>query len=302
MLDPRLAVPFTAYALPWLAELDHTDPRTSMLEAEPWPPLTTSEGGQVAELFGDLADLKSPYLLGHSRGVAALARAAAQGLGMPDDDVRELELAGHLHDVGRVAITNAVWDKAGRLTTDEWEQLRLHAYYSERILAGSDELARLVPLVGRHHERLDGSGYHHGSHAADLSMSARVLAVADLYQTKSEVRPHRAALPAEQVEQLLTDQVRGGRLDSDAVAAVLAAAGHDVRVAPSLPAGLSHREAEILVLLARGLSNAQIASRLVISRRTAEHHVQHIYTKIGISSRAAAAIFALEHGLVGPDG
>ena len=302
MLDPRLADLFSIHGEEWLSDLDRTDPHTTLLDEEPWPPLTTTDCRPIAELFGDLADLKSPYLLGHSRGVAALAGRAAEQLGLPTPVVHDVELAGHLHDVGRVAVSNAIWDKTQPLTADEWEQIRLHAYYSERILAGSDELARLVPLVGRHHERLDGTGYHRGSQAADLSMPARILAVADLYQTRSEPRPHRAAQPPELVEELLTAQARRGGLDPEATAAVLVAAGRQVRVTRRLPAGLSAREAEVLVLVARGLSNAEIAARLVISRRTAEHHVQHIYTKIGASSRAAAAIFAVEHRLVGPDG
>lgn len=188
-----------------------------------------------------------------------------------------------------------MWDKPGRLSGDEWEQVRLHPYHSERILASSSTLARLAPLVGRHHERLDGTGYHRGSTVDDLSMPARILAAADAYRTLIEPRPHRPALAPDQAAQHL----RSAALDPDAVRAVLVSAGHP---APTprrrRPDGLSDREVEVLALLAIGCSNAEIASRLVISRRTAEHHVQHIYTKIGVSSRAAATLFAIEHHLV----
>jgi DNA-binding CsgD family transcriptional regulator len=204
-----------------------------------------------------------------------------------------------LHDVGRVAISDAVWEKPDRLNGYEWEQVRLHGYHSERILAGSERLARLVPMVGMHHERLDGSGYHRGSRSADLPMPVRVLAAADAYQAMTQHRPHRPALAPEQAQLRLLDDARAGILDPDAVTAVLAAAGVDAVVArPEPPAGLSDREVEVLGLVANGCSNAQIAQRLVISRRTAEHHVQHIYTKIGVSSRAAVALFAMEHGLL----
>jgi HD-GYP domain-containing protein (c-di-GMP phosphodiesterase class II) len=253
----------------------------------------------VATVFADLSDLKSPYTHGHSREVARLARGAGEHLGLDDGSLDTLEMAGLLHDVGRVAISSRIWDKPGPLTTQEWEEVRLHAYHSERILAGSERLAPLVELVGRHHERCDGSGYHRGSGRAELPPPTCVLAAADVYQAMTQERPHRAALTPAQAEAELHDSVRTGLLDAEAAGAVLAAAGHDIEVRRELPAGLTEREAQVLGLVARGHSNRQIAEALRISRRTAEHHVQHIYTKIGSSSRAAAALFAMEHDLLG---
>jgi DNA-binding CsgD family transcriptional regulator len=159
-------------------------------------------------------------------------------------------------------------------------------------------LTRLAPLAGRHHERLDGSGYHRGSGRSELSTLDNVLAAADMYHALVEPRPHRAALPPDRARRRLAEAADRSTLDRDAVAAVLAAAGHPVRVATTLPHGLSEREVDVLRLVARGSTNADVAARLGISRRTAEHHVQHIYTKIGVSSRAAAALFAVEHRLL----
>jgi HD-GYP domain-containing protein (c-di-GMP phosphodiesterase class II) len=300
MLDPRVAAHFLERAEALLGDLGARDPHERVLDAEP-PPVARVPGQrlvEVAEVFGDLADLKIPHTYGHSRGVAALARAAGEQVRLAPSDLDDLELAGLLHDVGRVAISNTVWDKADRLSAHEWEQVRLHAYHSERILAGSEELARLGRLVGMHHERADGSGYHRGCTAADLSMSSRLLAAADAYQAMTQPRPHRSALTAEQAERQLLQDAHTGRLDAEAVGAVLTAAGHEARVRREAPAGLTAREVEVLRLLAEGCRNAEIAGRLVISRRTAEHHVQHIYTKLGVSSRAAAALFAMEHGLL----
>ena len=302
MLDPALVAQFADHAGEWLTELAADDPRNVMLATEPLPQVEVPDLRLVAEVFGDLADLKSPYFLGHSRGVAGLAAGAAEHLHLAERTRSDLAVAGLLHDVGRVAISNAVWDRPGKLTADQWEQVRLHPYHSERILAGSTELARLAPLVGRHHERLDGSGYYRGSVGADLSVPARILAVADTYQGLTSRRPHRSAFSLGQAERCLLDETRRGTLDADAVRAVLAAAGRPtVPTRPQLPKGLSDREVEVLGLLARGYGNAQIAARLVISRRTAEHHVQHIYTKIGVSSRAAATLFAVEQHLLDGD-
>ncbi|MGZ8741892.1 MAG: HD domain-containing phosphohydrolase [Nocardioides sp.] len=303
MLDPSLVELVTEETCAWLNDLNAPDMRTVVLATEPTPHVTVPDPHLVAEVFGDLADLKSPYLLGHSRAVAALAGRAAEQLRMPEETRRDLEMAGLLHDVGRVAVSSAVWDKPTHLSSDEWEQVRLHPYHSKRILVGSAELGRLAPLVARHHERLDGSGYHRGSTAEDLSLPARILATADAYRTMTEVRPHRAALSPQQARQRLLDEATRGTLDGDAVHAVLVAAGHSVPVTVrQRPNQLSEREAQVLGLVARGCSNAEIASRLVISRRTAEHHVQHIYTKIGGSSRAAATLFAIEHHLLDRDG
>jgi HD-GYP domain-containing protein (c-di-GMP phosphodiesterase class II)/DNA-binding CsgD family transcriptional regulator len=305
LLDPHLADHFDKHAAALLTEVAATDPRALVADAEPPPVVTVPDARlvEVARVFGDIADVKTPHTYGHARGVGALARDAGELLGLGTGEVDDLELAALVHDVGRVAVSSAVWSKPGALSTSEWEQVRLHAYHSERILAGSRRLAPLGAMVGAHHERCDGSGYHRGSTSADLTVPARILAAADVYQAMTQPRPHRPAFAPEQIERQLLDDVSAGLLDADAMAAVLAAAGSDATVPrPEPPAGLTDREVEVLALVAEGLSNPQIAEVLVISRRTAEHHVQHIYSKIGASSRAAAALFAMEHGLLGPGG
>jgi HD-GYP domain-containing protein (c-di-GMP phosphodiesterase class II) len=302
MLDPSLAQRFASQADALLGELNAADPRAVVLTAEPAPQARVVDVHlpDVATVFGDLADLKTPFTHGHAQGVARLARDAGARLGLRRADLVDLQVAALLHDVGRVAIPGRVWEKRGALTGPEWEQVRLHAYHSERILAGSERLARLVPVVGMHHERLGGDGYHRGCRAAEIPTAARILAAADAYQAMTQTRPHRPALTEDRARHELLDVARQGTLDRDAVGAVLAAAGHDADVPPrSAPAGLTEREVEVLALVAQGCTNAQIAQRLVISRRTAEHHVQHIYTKLGVSSRAAVAVFAMEHNLLG---
>jgi DNA-binding NarL/FixJ family response regulator len=124
-----------------------------------------------------------------------------------------------------------------------------------------------------------------------------VLAAADVFAGMTADRPHRAAHPPEKAAAELR-RLADGRLDLDAVRAVLNAAGETPPPARGAPAGLSEREIEVLRLMTRGLSNREIGTRLFISGRTTEHHVQHIYTKIGVSTRAAAAMFAMHHDLV----
>jgi DNA-binding CsgD family transcriptional regulator len=198
-----------------------------------------------------------------------------------------------------VGVSAGVWTKAGALSEREWEQVRLHPYYTERVLARPGRLARLGALAALHHERLDGSGYHRGAPAALLSPAARILAAADAYQAMTEPRPYRPARGAELAADELRREVRAGRLDRDAVDGVLAAAGHRVqRGRRPFVAGLTEREVEVLRLVARGHSKKEIAARLVIAEKTADNHVQHIYEKIGVSTRAGATLFAMEQHLL----
>lgn len=260
--------------------------------------LTQGELDLALEAFADFIDIKSPYTLGHSRGVADLATGAAERLALPDDDVRRLRRAALLHDLGRLGVSNAVWDKPGVLTPAEAERVRLHPYLTDRMLASCPGLAVLGEIAVQHHERLDGSGYPRGLRGDALTVAGRLLAAADAYHAKLEVRPHRSALTQDAAATWLRSEVRAGRFDGEAADAVLAAAGHAVRRRKDWPAGLTTREVEVLRLLARGLSNRQIAERLTIARRTVDNHVDHVYTKLGVSNRARASLVAVRYGLM----
>lgn len=300
LIDPDVVSVFVEHAAELLAELDAVDPRASLLELEPEPVRVVSESefAEVALAFADIADLKAPCFHEHSRRVAALAQEAAKRLGLDEAAVADVYAAGLLHDLGRVSVSDAIWEQPRALSRLEWDQVRLHAYHSERIVGASAGLARLAPIVGMHHERQDGSGYHRGVAGHAVPMSARVLASADVYVALTQDRPHRPRLEPAAAAAESRAEARQGRLDPEVVECVLAAAGERARTRRSWPAELTEREVDVLRLIADGLSNREIARRLVISPRTAEHHVQHVYAKIGVSSRAAAALFALEHGLL----
>ena len=247
--------------------------------------------------MGNFADLISPYLAGHSAGVAELAAAAARRCRIDEAGVVALRRAALVHDLGRVAVNARIWQKRGPLTADELEQVRLHPYHSERVLAHSEFLSALTPVAGAHHERLDGSGYHRAASGPDLALPARVLASADAYHAMTEPRPHRAPIAPERAAKILGEEASAGRLDADAVTAVVEAAGQP---APRIerPAGLTEREAEVVAMLARGMQTRQVARALGISVKTADRHIQNAYRKIDVSTRAAATLFAMEHGLL----
>jgi HD-GYP domain-containing protein (c-di-GMP phosphodiesterase class II) len=300
LYDPALVEIFRREAGSLLAPLAGESVWDAVLEAEPGAPLMIAEDRMDAalEAAADFSDMKSPYLLGHSRGVAELAAAAARQCGLSAADAADLRRAALVHDIGRVAVSAAIWDKAGPLGDGEWERVRMHSYYTERILARSPALARLSEIAAAHHERMDGTGYHRRYPAALQPPSARILAAADVYRALREDRPHRAAfsLPAAAAE--LRREAASGRLDARAAEAVLAAAGHRASPAKAPAGGLSAREMEVLRLLVRGLSNREMGKRLFISPKTVGHHVQHIYGKIEVSTRAGAALFAARNNLL----
>jgi HD-GYP domain-containing protein (c-di-GMP phosphodiesterase class II) len=300
-LDPAIVDVFVRHSSRILDELNAGDPRDRILEVEPHPVAERDENEliEIATAFADAADLKTPFMHQHSTGVAALASSAAERGGLDRAQVEELRIAALLHDLGRVGVSDAIWEKPGALTTAEWEMVRMHPYHSERMLTISRTLEPVARTAGMHHERSDGSGYHRGSRGAEIPMTARVLAAADAFVAMTQERPHRPALEPEQAAQELKRDVRDAKLDPEAVAAVLGVAGQDAGGSRALrPSGLSEREVEVLRLLAEGYSNPDIAERLTVSRRTAEHHVQHIYAKIGVSTRPGAALFALQHHLL----
>ena len=301
MLDPEIASAFVRRDRELLEGIADVDPLHAAVAIEPEPVRRVLERGldECARTFADMIDLKTPFTHGHSSGVAELAEGAGSRMGLQGDEVVALRRAALLHDLGRVGVPDGVWEKPGPLSEGEWEQVRLHAYHAERILSRAEALSPLARVAGMHHERLDGTGYHRQASGSVIPMTARVLAAADAYQAMTQDRPHRPALSHDAAAAELEEGVRGSKLDGDAVAAVVEASGHRAGPVPrQRPAGLSEREVEVLRLVAQGLSNRDIADRLFISRRTAESHVQHIYTKIGFSTRAGAAMFAMRHDLL----
>jgi HD-GYP domain-containing protein (c-di-GMP phosphodiesterase class II) len=299
--DPRLAELATRNFAELLADLDETRMWEQAVETEPFPQRWIA-GERVDAAFtaiATLTGLKSPWLREHSTDVAELAEAAAWRMGLPAASVTLVRRAALAHDLGRVGVSNAIWEKPGPLGFGEWERVRLHPHFTERAFAQSAALAPIGMLAGTHHERLDGSGYHRGTRGPALDQTARLLAAADCYAAMREMRPYRPALDAPTAEATLLREANEGRLDTDAVEAVLNAGGHRVRQRPrELPAGLTERELEVLLVLVRGESNQGIAVDLGISAKTVGHHIQHVYQKAGVRSRAAATVWAFEHDLL----
>jgi HD-GYP domain-containing protein (c-di-GMP phosphodiesterase class II) len=298
--DPGVADVLLEEGEGWLAEAAGSAwEAVQAVEPEPVILLAGLRLDDVLSAFADFADLKSPFTLGHSRNVADLVEGAARSAGLNADEAREASRAALVHDLGKTGIPNGILEKPGPLSPSEWERVRLHPYLTERILSQSPPLRSPALIAGSHHERLDGSGYHRGTTSSGLSMAARLLAAADAWEAMSQARSYRPALDEKTRQRELLREVAEGRMDGKAVAAVLEAAGSPVRASrQARPANLTEREVEVLRLISAGQSNRQVAGALTISPKTVGRHVESIYGKAGVSTRASVALFAMQNGLL----
>jgi HD-GYP domain-containing protein (c-di-GMP phosphodiesterase class II) len=299
--EPELTDLFLAHGEQLMAGLDGPVDRETILALEPLPHALLDEPGcdEAYLAIADMIDMRMPSTFGHSRAVAALGEAAARRMGLPAAEIRDVRRAAYTHDIGELAVPVSTWMRPGALTERETDAARLHPYHGERALAslGGDGKA-VAALVLRHHERLDGSGYHRYAKAPDLSAGARILAATEAFQTAREARPYRPASSDTAAAAKLRASVREGKLCPDAVEAVLASAGQGARrETAGRPSGLTPREIEVLRLIAAGHTAKEAALKLNISPKTADNHIQSLYSKIGVTTRAAAALYALERGL-----
>lgn len=300
--DPALADAFCQVADEVLP--DEADDRDALeiLAADPALSVRLTESGldEALGALADFTDLRSGPRAGHSRGVADLAADAARVLGLPDAEVTTARRAGFVHDIGLHGIPATTLDKAGPLGATEKERFRAAAYYTERVLTRPPALARIGVVASLVHERMDGSGYHRGVSGPGIPAAGRVLAAACAFRAMTEPRAHREAVPSKQAAATLRAEARSGRLDPDAVDAVLTAAGSGGRRKVAGPSGLTSREVEVLLLIARGSTARAVAARLSISPKTVGTHIERIYSKTGASSRSTATLFALRTGLLDP--
>jgi HD-GYP domain-containing protein (c-di-GMP phosphodiesterase class II) len=304
--DPALADLFVAHGRGWFERLRETEPWDAVLALEPEPRrMLDGEALDSALLVAaDFIDLKSPYSGGHSRRCAQLATDASRVLGLPEEAVTTLRRAALVHDFGITAVPNSIWDKPGPLTRTEFDRVELHTMLTDQVLRRSPALNALTPLASTHHEKCDGSGYHKRVRADTGDPAACVLAATEIYVGLTTERADRPPFSDADAAAELRRLEAHGVIEPRASRAVLVAAGHGepatrTRKRPQNPGGLSRREVDVLKLAARGLTTREIADRLVISPKTADHHIQHIYVKIGVSTRAAAALWAMQHDIVG---
>jgi HD-GYP domain-containing protein (c-di-GMP phosphodiesterase class II) len=304
-LDPAVVDVLAASATAVLSPLDAPDLLDAVLGREPVPLRHVDGPGLTAMcgVLGQVADLKSTHLLGHSRHVADLAGSAGPRAGLDEQQVDDLRCAALLHNLGSVVVPSAELD--GRLSAAGRERLALHTHWTRRILGRCPSLAHLAPVVApasAHHIAYAEGGHRHWHRGGELPAPgsnpvADVLEAAEAWASATEPRPGRPPARPAEAAAAVEAAVRDGRLDRTAATAVLEAAGH-ARRAPDPGPLLTPREVEVLRLAARGLSNREIAAELSISDRTVGHHLAHVYDKTGHRTRAGVAVWAVERRLL----
>ena len=302
---PAMVDAFVQHAERIFGGLDREPTWDMVQKLEPSAPRLLDDAGldNAFQVFADFGDLKSPWFLNHSHRVSRLAERAAQISGMSPSSSQMLRRAALVHDIGKVGVSSAIWAKSAPLTDAERIIVRRHPYDTGRIFGRSEALGSIGALAALHHELQDGSGYHRHMTAEMLSPAARLLVAANAMQSLCDARPHRPAVSLEQASAHLTQSVRDGKLDADAVRVVCDAAHANANALPSAistptATPLTEREREVLVLVARGRATKQIAADLAISYKTADRHIQNLYVKIGVNTRAAATMFAVRQRMV----
>jgi HD-GYP domain-containing protein (c-di-GMP phosphodiesterase class II) len=180
----------------------------------------------------DIIELRDPYTAGHSRRVATTARALALELGLTAEEADSIESAGHVHDIGKVAIDPAVLTKPGKLTEDEWVEMKRHPVFGAEVISQFAAYQEGSPLVRWHHESWDGEGYPDGKRGEEIPLGARILAVADTFDALTSDRPYREGMPLERARAIL-DEGAGTQWDTavvDALLGLLDRAPHEVPI------------------------------------------------------------------------
>jgi putative nucleotidyltransferase with HDIG domain len=206
-----------------LASDDPEETRQAVLDYEPGSKvyLQADRIDEICEAFADVVDAKSPFTFRHSVGVANAADSIARGLGLPAERVSLVRRTALLHDIGKLAVSNSILDKPGKLTAAEFETVQEHPGLSRRILERVGAFREVAILAGEHHERLDGSGYPFKLSAADMTMESRIIGVADVYGALSENRPYRGGLGLDEIVSIMKQELPH-RLDPDCFDALVA--------------------------------------------------------------------------------
>jgi HD-GYP domain-containing protein (c-di-GMP phosphodiesterase class II) len=301
--DPEVADAFLSLAVRgdlW-REMEQDSAQAAILALRPATPadhIGEAQTEAVCEALADFVDIKTQQTLRHSQAVADVAVGVGRALGLSAAEQARLRRAALVHDIGKVAVPHGILAKEGR-SAAEWEQYRLHPYYTQRVLDRVAPLQELSEDAAAHHEWANGQGYHRQLRREQITLNGRILAVANAYAGGS--RRQDGHEDPEEVLSRMRPAV-GTQFDPSCYEGLVASLNGTVRVAKAPPrrrgtTELTEREVEVLGLLTQGLSNPQIARTLVVSRKTVEHHLEHIYGKLGVTCRTAAVAYAVQQRL-----
>ena len=168
-------------------------------------------------VFSSIIDFRSQFTARHSAGVAKTAESLAKILGFSPLECKMMRIAGHLHDLGKLAIRNSVLEKPSKLDEDEFNEIRSHTYYTYQLLDSIDQFKTINRWASYHHEKLNGKGYPFQIHGDDIPIGSRIMAVADVFTAITENRPYRVGMESEGAKKVLNDMVANNSLDGNVV-------------------------------------------------------------------------------------
>jgi len=262
--------------------------------------------------FAMLIETRNYYAQGHSERVAALAVNLAGLLGLPEETLIDIEIAGILHDIGKIGIPEILLNKHAKLNQDEFEVIKKHPCIGASLVGSIQGLQKLVPYIQYHHERFDGSGYPDGLKGSQIPLEVQLISIADVYEALTSPRTYREALPTDEALKIIKDG--SGKWFNpklvETLETLIMAQRHKKPLAQSYPNKFSFnlsgpenhltpREMEILALVGKGLTNKEIAQQLFIAERTVKSHLTSILRKLDLSDRTKAAIYAINQGITG---
>jgi HD-GYP domain-containing protein (c-di-GMP phosphodiesterase class II) len=300
--DPAVTRVAQKNASTWLTELSQLDAWTeAAFNSEHSFVSGECDKDSLVRLLADYADIKVPRHFQISRKASEIAAFAGSTLGLRNESILRIKRAALLHGLGRVAVPNATLEREGPLTEADNEYIRLIPYWTERILTRAPDLEPEAALAAQAFERLDGTGFPKGLRGRSLGEEARLLQSCVFVALTWQHQHYKATNDVDALKTRIKAEVTAERLDHLHTDAALAACGMQrtsVHPSPAMAIHLTDREREVLVHLARGLTNKEIARVLSISPSTAGTHVENLYRKLEVSTRAAAALAALRLDLV----
>lgn len=221
VFDPELVEQFMQLARRESFWLDLTAPevlnKTKLQDFEFTIDVGVNEVLQLANLFADVIDRKSPFTYRHSRGVAGAAVLLAAAMGFKDKELVNMRIAGLLHDIGKLSIRDGILEKPDQLTKEEFAEIKQHTYHTYHILCNAGAPKEIAEWAAYHHEKLDGNGYPFHLEAPQISLGSRIVAAADVFTALREDRPYRRGMERHSIEKIMNNMVLKSALDREVV-------------------------------------------------------------------------------------
>lgn len=259
-------------------------------------PGTTDQINLIFESFSDMVDIKSSYTTGHSRKMSEVVKLSSDLLGFNKERTQELVVASLCHNLGLTSVPNGILDKPAKLSFAEKKKIELHPYFTYLVLDNELLFRNIIGPAIHHHEKPDGSGYYKGLDAKTLTDADQLVMLADILIALQSDRSHRKAYSKLESHKIVKEEFISKKGNPKLIQALFSTIDSKKKFKITNKFSLTDREIEISIELSKGLTRKEVGANLHISDRTVQHHIQHIYDKTGINSRAVLVLLAKDSG------